>query len=265
MRTRDEVAAWLRKFGYLESEKPNSSELDEAVREMQARYGLKEDALVGPVTNQAMGLFRCGVPDVMRIEVAGSTDCKWQSEEITYYHTINFRLPGMTREESAASIELAVKLWQQHIPLKMSRCRHKSDADILIFSASGPGSYFDGPGNTLAWSEMPCLKDDVQLKQAYDRAEPWTSNQIVRPGVLALAVMAHEMGHALGLDHSRQPGELMAPFYNPAVVKPTPGDIQRIQRLYGEPDDGAAFRTNVEGVLEVTEQGVGLDLRYVAP
>jgi hypothetical protein len=155
-------------------------------------------------------------------------------------------------------------MWNRHIGLDISRARYKSKSDILVFTAAGPSAYFDGPGNTIAWSEMPCGEKDRQIKQAYDWDEPWTADLARRPGILALSVMAHEMGHALGLDHSENPGELMAPFYNPTVIKPTPGDIQRIQELYGEPASGGDFVANVRGQLTATDEGVSLDLTYVS-
>lgn len=46
---------------------------------------------------------------------------------------------------------------------------------------------------------------------------------------------AHEFGHALGLDHSREPEALMYPMYHYHESSPLhEDDIKGIQYLYGE-------------------------------
>lgn len=47
------------------------------------------------------------------------------------------------------------------------------------------------------------------------------------------SVVLHEMGHALGLDHSHNPAEVMYPSYQGIRTGLSPGDIAGIQALYG--------------------------------
>lgn len=56
-------------------------------------------------------------------------------------------------------------------------------------------------------------------------------------GYILFLVAAHEFGHALGLDHSRDPGALMNPRYTyrdvDSFILPQ-DDVKRIQVLYGK-------------------------------
>jgi hypothetical protein len=228
MRNLAEVAAWLRKFGYLHEE----NTIDDAVIAMQKQYGLKQDGDVGPITNRAMSLFRCGHTDAKMIRVAGTTDCKWQKSSLGYYYSDNFKFGNLSAKVSRDVITQAFALWQSYGGLTFYKAKTRSVADIVIDAGSGPKYGFDGIGNVLAWAYMPCDPRDVQLQMMFDLAEPWTISP-QGSGIYVLAVVMHEIGHLLGLDHDEMEGALMAAYYNAAVWKPTARDLARYRSIYG--------------------------------
>jgi len=232
--TSQQTIAWLKHFGYLNTRNPSAAEHDAAVVRMQQVYGLKQDSIAGPITRRAMGLYRCAVSDsnlaVKHIQV-DEKHCRWQKPVITYCIGSKFQLAN-DREKSIEIIRQGFDIYEPLTGLRFIEVDDWNAADIQIGRGRGSKWDFDGPGNVLAWAYMPCATTDISLLAMFDDSEPWNLN-LNGPGVVMLAVWLHELGHLLGLDHSDDPNDLMAPYYNPRIIFPQLGDKKRLAFAYG--------------------------------
>lgn len=133
----------------------------------------------------------------------------------------------MTESQVEQAFDTAFLQWAAVCNIEPTRVEASDKANIYSQSGTGKKNGLDNRGGTLAWSELPCgVEANIQLDQMYDEAEDWSYN-------MAVAVMCHELGHALGLPHLAH-GNLMAPYYDPNVTKPQSGDIDEIVALYGK-------------------------------
>lgn len=197
--------------------------LDKAIREYQSFHGLKSDGIVGPKTAHVLLRHRCGLPD---FNISGSDKpCKWPMPKITYYSKLV--LPGITHDQADEAYDTAFAQWASVCNIDPVRVTDPNLANIFAKSGAGKKVGLDDRGGTLAWSELPCnVSANMQLDQMFDEAEDWSFN-------MAVAVICHELGHALGLAHLNR-GNLMAPYYDPNVRTPQKGDIAEMVSLYGK-------------------------------
>jgi predicted Zn-dependent protease len=107
------------------------------------------------------------------------------------------------------------------------------DCDIIFSVGNKSSEGFGEPGDILAWAELPRSKKfNGVLLSKFDVAEQWTIKKEDNSFILR-AVAAHEVGHLLGLRHSKDKSALMYPYYRPSIVMPQKDDISRIRKLYG--------------------------------
>ncbi|EEE51384.1 hypothetical protein OsJ_32433 [Oryza sativa Japonica Group] len=97
----------------------------------------------------------------------------------------------------------------------------------------GDGHPFDGPLNVYAHATGP---EDGRID--FDAAERWAVDLAAdaSPAAVDLETVAtHEIGHALGLDHSTSESSVMYPYVGTRErkVRLTVDDVEGIQELYG--------------------------------
>lgn len=222
----DDINTWLTAFGY------------ESLEQMQEAHDLPVTGQVTQNMLEVMERPRCGVSD-FRMQA----DCKWGKRALRYWNgTGRFSLFHTEMGRAASNkfsmqfIDAGFQRWATVLPgFTFMRTFVEAEADMWIGGGNGTEFGFDGPGRILAWAEMPCGAPGRRICR-FDMSEQFTNDSRKRrqpPWVFARSVWLHELGHLLGLDHSRNPRDLMAPYYNPDIVDLQPGDIQRIQKLYG--------------------------------
>lgn len=203
--------------------KISGTELSRAIKAYQTFNGIEPTGIVEEKTAHRIARARCGLPDFNL--TMGGYECKWPMPKITYYQEI--KMPGLTAEQVAEAYSIAFSQWAEVCNIEPELVTSAGSANIYAKSGMGSKHGLDNRGGTLAWSELPCgVAENMQLDQMYDEAEAWSFN-------MAIAVMCHELGHALGLPHLND-GNLMAPYYDPNVTTPQAGDIAEIVKVYGK-------------------------------
>ncbi|XP_068936944.1 collagenase 3 [Petaurus breviceps papuanus] len=214
--------------------KKTSSIAAEKLREMQSFFGLEVTGKLDDDTLDVMKKPRCGVPDVGEYNFF-PRNIKWPRFDLTY-RILNYT-SDMTQAEVDKAIRKALKVWSDVTPLNFTRL-HDGTADIMIsFGTKEHGDFypFDGPSGLLAHAFPP--GPNYGGDAHFDDDETWTNSA---KGYNLFLVAAHEFGHSLGLDHSKDPGALMFPIYTytgkSGFMLPD-DDVQGIQTLYGPGDE----------------------------
>lgn len=202
---------------------PSAIALQDAIASYQRlRPWLREDGEFGEVTlmasRQELGL-RCGCPDVMANRANAAEwpeDCQGNVttsfDDARMKHDLDGKTPAEVWDEGNA-------VWNEVCGIILSTVEPGNDARIrAIMGSMG--------GGTLAWSYLANGSCSSRLRQEYNRSRTWDLHSF-------LWVNAHEKGHALGLSHTGQKGNIMQPYYSPGLSKLGPWEIAQVVKRYG--------------------------------
>uniref|UniRef100_A0A9J8D4C6 Matrix metallopeptidase 30 n=1 Tax=Cyprinus carpio carpio TaxID=630221 RepID=A0A9J8D4C6_CYPCA len=205
-------------------------DLENELKAMQEFFGLEVTGKLDSNTLETMKLPRCGVTDVARYgHFQGSP--RWKQSVVTY--RITEYTSQLSKKEVDTTIAKAFQLYSDVIPLDFKQI-YSGTADIMIlFKAGYHGDFypFDGPNGVLAHANAPGPEQGGDTH--FDDDERWTLHS---RDINLLLVAAHEFGHALGLEHSKDPLALMYPTYryvNTNGYTLPHDDRLGVQALYG--------------------------------
>ncbi|NP_001083604.1 matrix metalloproteinase-28 b precursor [Xenopus laevis] len=240
---------FLEKYGYLEetTKQHNGKQLASAVREFQWLSHLPVSGQLDTITVQQMVQPRCGMKDIESLELVKShhhgqqrrkrytsKNKKWYKRHLTY-QIVNWPW-YLSKHQVRQAVKAAFQLWSNVSSLTFSEAlRDPADIRLAFYEGDhndGAGNAFDGPGGALAHAFFP-----RRGEAHFDSAEHWSLDG---KGRNLFVVLAHEIGHTLGLQHSSFKNALMSPYYkklNKDYVLNF-DDVLAIQNLYGAPPSG---------------------------
>ncbi|KAJ1113501.1 hypothetical protein NDU88_001743 [Pleurodeles waltl] len=230
------VERYLKRYYNLETvDKPitrmkSSNPFSEKLKQMQDFFGLEVTGKLDPATMDIIEKPRCANPDIANY-VTSESHSKWETTNLTY-RLLNFT-PDMMQADVEHAVQKAFKVWSNVTPLRFTRIYDDiSDIEISFVAGDhGDNSPFDGPGEFLAHAFDPGYGEGGDVH--FDEDETWSKGT---DGTNLFLIAAHEIGHALGLAHSKDPGALMFPFVvnvNTKDFQLSQDDINGIQSLYG--------------------------------
>ncbi|QQP53092.1 Uncharacterized protein FKW44_005439, partial [Caligus rogercresseyi] len=199
------------KYGYINdligTVETGASKIKSGLLRFQEYNGLDQTGVLDDATRELINQPRCGVSDI-----DPQKENKWNRKLLTYAigslpEELSFDARGVETQITQAFRNGADSYRGADIQIDFMKGRH------------GDGNAFDGPSG-------------VWLTQTWALTRP---RRPMRSYTQLYQVAVHEIGHSLGLGHSRDKSAIMAPMYKSWISSLRLGqdDILEVQRRYG--------------------------------
>ncbi|XP_030328255.1 matrix metalloproteinase-28 isoform X2 [Strigops habroptila] len=248
---------FLEKYGYFGKQGPSTHSPDEftdALRDFQRVTHLPLSGVLDAPTLHQMSLPRCGTGDgesraagtrwastTRRHRRTTQHGGRWYKRHLTY-RVVNWP-PYLPQHEVRLAVRAAFELWSNVSSLVFWEVRDgPADIRLTFFHGDhndGLNNAFDGPGGALAHAFFP-----RRGEAHFDSAERWSLHS--GKGRNLFIVVAHEVGHTLGLEHSPVKSALMSPYYKKLSKDFVLSwdDILAVQNLYDADHNIYIFKGN---------------------
>ncbi|CAB4054235.1 MMP14 [Lepeophtheirus salmonis] len=212
-------------YGYVESSFRVRDGIQPALIRFQEFHGLDKTGTLDENTIHLMQQPRCGLPDFetdeedssnVRFRLRASKN-KWNRNFLTYAIGSYAEELQLEKEGVHLQIREAFNKWSERKPWGWIQFLMEQVEFWLM-------RFFPGSGGNIH----------------FDDAETWQlkkPKRTFRPYKQLYQIAVHEIGHSLGLTHSRDKTAVMAPVYNGwnDNIQLSNNDIKQIQRRYGTP------------------------------
>jgi hypothetical protein len=211
-----------------------------ALRHFQLVNALPDTAALDDETVRLLSFPRCGVATrQVNGVLAASAGNPWAGPKLTYsFAEYSGVLP---KDDVEAAFEEAFGVWSEVTPLKFSQVKNGGDIQIRFiprtdsdYSSAGgmAGAVFGSGVNYLAWTDVGAPGG----RSHFNDVENWKlenpPSQGVSNGIDLISVAIHELGHALGLNHSPDRAAVMYEYHFGPHRFLNDDDKQKIQALY---------------------------------
>ena len=165
---------------------------------------------------------------------------------------LNFNSARFDQSDFDAAIEAAFEAWENVASVDFVRAGSLATADVSVDMGALTGSVVGQASISVA--ALPGTDRITDVDILLDSGELWAP--FGSGGTDFFAVAAHEIGHAIGLDHVDDPAQLMNPVVSADDLGD--GDIAGAQVLYGsDPGDVSAPSSSAPAPAPAGDDGGG--------